>query len=323
MAASRSMAGLLLLSYLRASPGWVTQSAFAASSQQLGRRRRNTVVRACSTAASSFQTAFALPLEHGLCVAVRLPTDKAADGGAAALPLEELHPREQEVLAEMQPKRQLTYAGGRIAMRRALQEAGAGAAADAPVLSDGAGAPAVQPGAIGSISHTDGLAAAFVRPEHHGGGGGSDDDSGWLCKAVGVDVERASRSIGLRIARRVLSEGERATLGACESLPEPSDLLLRVSIKEALYKALHPLVRRPIRWHSVAVQPAADGESTVDLSELERQVGWRMKAAASWRLHDGYFVSTAAAWSEQRDGVVAPTAGVMRRAAAVAASKGD
>jgi 4'-phosphopantetheinyl transferase EntD len=99
-------------------------------------------------------------------------------------------------------------------------------------------------------------------------------------------------------------------------MPEHADLLLRVSIKEALYKALHPLVRRPIRWHSVTVQPMPDGTCTVDVGKLEKQVGMRMAAEASWRLHEGYVISTAAAWSDQRDGVVTPTGAACRGAAA-------
>ena len=64
--------------------------------------------------------------------------------------------------------------------------------------------------------------------------------------------------------------------------------------------------------------PNADKLSvcTVDVGALEKQVGMRMAAEASWRLHEGYVVSTAAAWSDQRDGVVTPTGAACRGAAA-------
>ena len=74
-----------------------------------------------------------------------------------------------------------------------------------------------------------------------------------------------------------------------------AELLLRVSIKEALYKALHPLLRTPIRWHSVQVRPERDGTCEVQLTELERRTGAHLHAAASWRVRDGYFVTTASA----------------------------
>jgi 4'-phosphopantetheinyl transferase EntD len=256
---------------------------------------------------------------------VRLPSADAGNMDSTALPLDELHPRELDLLSDMQPARKLMYAGGRLAIRRALRLAGAATAADAPILSTPSGAPAVFAGAMGSISHTTGLAAAYVQStaDHGGdgvGGGSGNGGEWWSRRTVGIDVESAARGVALKIATRVLAPEERATLGVCASMPEHADLLLRVSIKEALYKALHPLVRRPIRWHSVTVQPMPDGTCTVDVGKLEKQVGMRMAAEASWRLHEGYVVSTAAAWSDQRDGVVTPTGAACRGAAASAAA---
>lgn len=256
---------------------------------------------------------------------MRLPSAGAGNEDSTALPLDELHPRELDLLSDMQPARKLMYAGGRVAIRRALRLAGAATAADAPVLSNPSGAPAVFAGAMGSISHTTGLAAAYVQSTADLGGDGVGGGSGnggewWSRRTVGIDVESAARGVALKIATRVLAPEERATLGVCASMPEHADLLLRVSIKEALYKALHPLVRRPIRWHSVTVQPMPDGTCTVDVGKLEKQVGMRMAAEASWRLHEGYVISTAAAWSDQRDGVVTPTGAACRGAAASAAA---
>ena len=113
--------------------------------------------------------------------------------------------------------------------------------------------------------------------------------------AVGVDVERADREVALRIATRVLASEERHSLGSGAGLAPAADLLLRVSLKEALYKALHPLLRTSIRWHSVQVRPERDGACEVQLSDLERQTGTHLHAAASWRVRDGYFVTTASA----------------------------
>jgi 4'-phosphopantetheinyl transferase EntD len=257
------------------------------------RRRRAVLVctaplSAGRAVARPFDTAFELQLASGHCVGVHLPPE------ASSMAVDDLHPRERDVLAAMQPNRQTTFAGGRIAMRRALLLAGADGTALEPVLSDEFGAPDVAGGVMGSISHTKGLAAAFVRqaplPQPPGVG-----RPGAPTRAVGVDVESASREVALKLARRVLSAEERDTLGVSAGLAPATDLLLRVSLKEALYKALHQLLRRPIRWHSVQVQPLPEGACRVSVAELQTEVGQRIKAEALWRLHDGYFLSIASA----------------------------
>ena len=267
------------------------------------------------TPVNSFATAFTLPLEHGVCVAVRLPGEGTNWPETASE--DELHQLERDRMRDMVPARRLSYAGGRVAMRRALRHVGASAAASAPILSEATGAPAVLEGAHGSISHTRGLAAALVRPPQYRSSDGVDsvDDGDGASRGVvvaraltgavtlGVDVERSDRVVSLKLARRVLSHDERRTLGVRESLPAPTDLLLRICIKEALYKALHPMTRRPIRWHSVSVQPAADGSCAVELGELAAEIGRPLRAHASWAERDGFFVTAAAAWSDPGEGV--------------------
>ena len=111
---------------------------------------------------------------------MRLPSADAGNADSTALPLDELHPRELDLLSDMQPARKLMYAGGRVAIRRALRLAGAATAADAPVLSKPSGAPAVFAGAMGSISHTTGLAAAYVQSTADLGGDGVGGGSGCM-----------------------------------------------------------------------------------------------------------------------------------------------
>ena len=78
-------------------------------------------------------------------------------------------------------------------------------------------------------------------------------------------------------------------------LPAPAELLLRFSLKEALYKALHPLVRSPIRWHAVRVRPRRGGGCDVELGALEEEAGARIAAHAAWSREDEHFVTTARA----------------------------
>ena len=312
MPPSSRLAGLLLLcGSPRVSPGALSTAASSC------RRRR--IVMCARAPVNSFATAFMLPLQHGWCVAVRLPEEGTKYPEAA--PEDELHPLESERMHDMAPARRLYYAGGRVAMRRALRHVGASAAASAPILSETTGAPAVLEGAHGSISHTRGLAAALVRPPHQG----SSDGALAEAMALGVDVERSDRVVSLTVARRVLSDDERRTLGAREAFPAPSDLLLRICLKEALYKALHPIARRPIRWHSVSVQPAADGSCAVEVGELAAELGRPLRAHAAWVERDGFFVTTAAAaWSGPGGaGVDVDEERVARTTAAEDATPGD
>ena len=73
--------------------------------------------------------------------------------------------------------------------------------------------------------------------------------------AVGIDVERTSRPTSLRLARKILAAEEGRELGLHLGLDEQQDLTLRFSLKEALYKAMHPLLEQTIAWHSVLVRP--------------------------------------------------------------------
>lgn len=247
-----------------------------------------------------FDTAFALPvMDGGVFLTVHLPIDDSSV--ASTLPVEELHHRELEVFGGMKPHRQTSFAGGRIALRRALRAAGETAFANKPVLSASSGAPAVPSGIVGSISHTHGVAAAFILPLRvlgdecvaHNSINQFDLGSERKRCAVGVDIERVDRKLPLKLARKTLSKEEIQTLGLIEGLSAESDLLLRISIKESLYKAMHPLVGKAIRWHSVQIQPGPDGSCTVDSTELDQEVGKTLETNVRWGSHHGYFWSVA------------------------------
>ena len=108
-----------------------------------------------------------------------------------------------------------------------------------------------------------------------------------------------------RIAPRILAAKEPESRAARRDVGAHG-AQLRFSLKEALHKALHPLVLRPIRWHSVVAHPAADGSCTLDWSELERQAGITMHVEARWREHAGYFITTARARLERGSGALTP-----------------
>ena len=238
--------------------------------------------------APPFSTVFQSASPVGPCVAVRLPECTRDELGLSGVehPMEELHPSERKFAQTIHPSRRLSFVGGRLAMRRVLSGICADSSSHA-VLPNASGAPAgLPPGIVGSISHTRDMAVAVVRH--------ADEAS-----AVGVDIESASRLTSLAISRKILGVEERAHFGSDEQLssvlsPE-RELLIYFSVKEALYKALHPLVQQHIGWHSVTVRPRVDGTCEVALPLVEQQAGVGIRASAYWSIIDGYILTTAEA----------------------------
>lgn len=53
------------------------------------------------------------------------------------------------------------------------------------------------------------------------------------------------------LRRRVLTPKECESLGHVAGLSEEEEVLLRFSLKEAVYKAAHPFLHRPLRFKDV------------------------------------------------------------------------
>lgn len=193
-----------------------------------------------------------LALLHGACVIVELDDPEAA---LAALPAAEQHRAGQ-----LGPVRRREFVAGRTALHLAL---GAGA----PILSDDRGAPILPPGWVGSISHKGALAAALVAPAGQG--------------HLGVDLERAAPP-RTDIARRILTPREQA------ALPDRGRAVtLRFSIKEAIYKAVDPYVRRYVGFTEVEL------DLTGDAARVTTELPYAIEA--TWREHAGHWLATARA----------------------------
>ncbi len=189
---------------------------------------------------ASLQLAFDLALAHGRCVGVAIPDGAELDAMAAAL-----RPEERALGEGWALPRRRTWVGGRTALRAALERAGLGAPA---VLQDDRGAPEVPAGMSASVSHKDHLAVALVAAEP--------------AARIGVDVE-IPKATRVDIARRVLTATELAEVDALPSAERAEQVLLRFSVKEAIYKAIDPFVRRYVGFQEVAVQPRPDGTVAV------------------------------------------------------------
>lgn len=207
--------------------------------------------------------------EHGLLVALSLDEETARD--------DEVTPEERALVEDKHPRRRRTFLGGRAALRRALTAHGA---PQASILVDARGAPVVHAPYLGSISHKDHVAIALATARDAGG-----------AIAVGVDVEH-DRARDTDISRAVLTDRERTSLGRA-GLDPAREIVLRFSMKEALYKVLDPFLHRYIGFREVEIDPEADGGARVVLA-LKHDT-CPVDVDVRWRAREGYFVSTARA----------------------------
>lgn len=205
--------------------------------------------------------ALLLALRHGTGAAVAVADagddrDEAAARivvvpGRAPVPLADalarLHPDEQARAAALAPVRRRDWVAGRLALRAALDAAGLAAAA--PVLADDRGAPVLPAGIGGSVSHKRGLAVALAAP------------AAGACVGVDVEVLAAPR---VDIGPRILTEAEREALASLDAAARGLAITLRFALKEAIYKAIDPFVRRYVGFREVAVWPTDDGLARVE-----------------------------------------------------------
>jgi enterobactin synthetase component D len=216
--------------------------------------------------------AYEWQLHHGLCVGVKLPVEGADE---ALLDAEKAH------AANLGDVSRRSWVGGRVAMRLAAVRLGL---VLPPIMADDRGAPALPPGTLGSISHKEDVAVALLRLDGGGMGG-----------KLGVDVEQ-DRPGKLDISRKVLRPEEVEALAGLDEPRRGSDVLLRFSAKEAIYKALDPYVRRYVGFTEVSLHVREDGTALVEphLSDGEGPFDFEVR----WMRAHGLIVTTA--WVTRR-----------------------
>lgn len=216
-----------------------------------------------------FSLAFHHATPHGILAAVHLPDSPDPVPEAA---LSGLHPVEAEHAVGLRGYRQAEFVGGRLALHAALTQLGAhpGAhpgAAPGPILPDERGAPAMPAGLAGSVSHKRTLAVALVARRGLG--------------SIGVDLE----DIGPEragIEARVLTEAEIARIADLPPERRWIEVLIRFSLKEAIYKALDPYVRRYVGFQEAEVHPHVDGHALVALNLAQGEGPFTVDARFEW-----------------------------------------
>lgn len=209
---------------------------------------------------SPFSVAFVRALPHGLCAGIHLPLQPEPVSEDV---LQRLLPEERATARSLRGFRQVQFAGGRLAMGLLFHELGV---RRVPVLSNSDGAPDLPEGLSGSISHKQDLAIALLA---RGVGG------------LGVDLEETDRERP-GVAAKVLRPEELEAVNLL--LPERRwcDTIIRFSVKEAIYKAIHRYVRRYVGFEEVAVWPTPEGLDRVDFFLKGREGPFRMEARHTW-----------------------------------------
>ena len=167
---------------------------------------------------------------------------------------------EQAIGDNLGPLRRRELAIGRAALREALGQ-------HVAIPADDRGAPVLPAGWVGSISHKGSRAAALVAPVGSG--------------FVGIDLEKALPP-RVAIGRRILTERERAS---------GREVTLFFAIKEAIYKAVDPIVRRYVKFTEVELE-LGDGTCEVRVVDVEQLP---VAVEAWWQERDGMWLATARA----------------------------
>jgi len=178
---------------------------------------------------------------------------------------------EQALAAQLSVVRRRELITGRRALHATLAEL-APDLADAAILADDRGAPILPPGWVGSISHKGKRAAALVAPAG--------------TARIGIDLERAAPS-RQDIARWILTAREQQGI-VDRGIDRGLAATLRFSIKEAIYKAVDPFVRRYVAFTEVELDVIDDGIAHVT-SELPFTI------ETTWREVGGFWLATARA----------------------------
>lgn len=194
------------------------------------------------TPALPWTTAFVYALPHGVAVGYHLP-----EGPDPVDPeiLARLTGAERTHAEALRGYRQVQFVGGRLALAVAFGELGT---RRAPVLTDEHGAPILPEGLVGSITHKQDLAVALVARGRVG---------------VGVDLEETTRPRP-GVAERVLTPRELEAVRTLVPSRQWVDTVVRFSVKESVYKAIHPTLQRYVGFGEVEVWPGTDGVDRIE-----------------------------------------------------------
>lgn len=226
-----------------------------------------------------------------------------------------LHPKEMEFGTSLPGKgetarsAQTSFFLGRLAIRAALEELirennkkndydvtqnNLVLDQDKSILKDEHGRPTMPTGFLGSISHkhNTGVALVDVDCTHEENIQGKPRKQR---RGIGVDIEQ-SITKRISVAKRVLTKNEIKELGKIKGVTEEEEVLLRFSLKESVYKAMHPLLCQFVGFQEAEITPNADGTASVSLNLKNgaHELFSEKHTTAHWRRIEGdYFLTSA------------------------------
>ncbi len=217
-----------------------------------------------------WQQQFQLAIPHGIAVGIALP------GGDAAPPaevLQRLHPKERATCGELEGLRRVQWAGGRLALQLALKRL---RSRRVPFLRSEAGGVDAPQGLSASVSHKRDLVVGLVGQASAG--------------TLGVDLENRLPERN-HLAPRILTDAERERWEAIPPERRWPVLLAHFSVKESIYKAIHPFVQRYVGFHEaeLVLRPNGRAEVTMHLSQGEGP--FEIEASFTWL--DDHLLTTA------------------------------
>jgi len=233
------------------------------------------------TSHENVETIFDFELPEGRCIGVRLNELNEEQilqnwSDPDHFVRSSLHPDEVEFSIENSIAFRRSFLVGRLAMRASLQDQ-----RHKPCLKDRHGRPTLPEGYVGSISHKGSVGVALSR--------NSD------IMTVGVDIERLlprKRSV----AKRILTKEERNGLGSLEVVDISADqeVMLRFSLKEAIYKAVHPIINHYVGFQEAEVTPFKNGTAVVHWRlDRDTDMGQVGTVTAHWKKLEEYFLTSA------------------------------
>ena len=176
-----------------------------------------------------------------------------------------LLPAERTGVARMRDVRRREYSSGRRVARQALRLLGM----EDRAVTARARIPVWPPGVVGSITHSRSVAMAMV--------GFEGDVTG-----IGLDLELQQRVTG-QLADRVLLTRER------QNLAEPDWRTMLFAAKEAVYKAVNPLIGEYLAFEDVEVTADEDGGFNAATTRP-------MKSTSALEVGRGYFQCVEGHW---------------------------
>jgi len=246
-----------------------------------------------SSAANDFtEILFDLELPEGRCVGVQLNNNNQTTK------VEEedwsdpnhwvntcLHPEEVKYILDATTPVKKSFLLGRLAMRASLSKHEL-LQNDEPCLKDLHGRPTLPKGYVGSISHKGTIGVALSRK----------CSSSTFLTTVGVDIEqRAPKKRS--IANKILTQRERDNLGNLKriNISTEEEVMLRFSLKEAIYKAVHPVINQYVGFQEAEVIPFENGTATVhwNLTNNNNKMDKLGIVTAHWKKIKHHFLTSA------------------------------